>query len=103
MKEKCMRSLSVSLTLVGLVVGLSLVPHALARTGSGGIYSVYPRVDATVIALEAQGLALIRATNGTTYEVVQRPMWRVGDQVECEHTAYTRVPWERLTCRKVSG
>ena len=35
MKEKCMRSLSVSLTLVGLVVGLSLVPHALARTGSG--------------------------------------------------------------------
>ena len=98
-----MRSLSVSLTLVGLVVGLSLVPHALARTSSGGIYSVYPRVDATVIALEAQGLAIIRTTNGTTYEVVQRPMWQVGDQVECEHTAYTRVPWERLTCHKVSG
>ena len=98
-----MRSFSVSLALVGLVVGVSLVPHALARTNSGGIYSVYPRVDATVITLEAQGLALIRTTNGTTYEVVQHPMWRVGDQVECEHTAYTRVPWERLTCRKVSG
>jgi hypothetical protein len=31
---------------------------------------VYPRVDAMVIALEAQGLAIIRTTNGTTYEVV---------------------------------
>ena len=98
-----MRSFSVSLALVGLVVGVSLVPHALARTGSGGIYSVYPRVDAMVIALEAQGLAIIRTTNGTTYEVVQRPRWRVGDQVECEHVAYARVPWERLSCRKVSG
>ena len=98
-----MRSLSVSLTLVGLVVGLSLVPHVLARTGSGGIYSVYPRVDATVIALEPQGLATIRTTNGTTYEVVQRPPWQVGDQVTCEHVAYARVPWERLDCRKVSG
>jgi len=98
-----MRSFSVSLALVGLVVGASLVPHARARTGSGGLYSVYPRVDATVIALEAQGLALIRTTHGTTYEVVQRPMWRVGDQVECEHVTYARVPWERLSCRKVSG
>jgi len=98
-----MRSLSVSLVLVGLAVGLSLLPHALARTGSGGLYSVYPRVDATVIALESQGLAIIQTTNGITYEVVQRPMWRVGDQVECEHAAYTRVPWERLNCRKVSG
>ena len=98
-----MRLLAVSLTLVGLVIGLSLVPHALARNNSGGLYSVYPRVDATVIALEAQGLATIRTTNGTTYEVVQRPMWQVGDRLECEHVAYARVPWERLDCRKVSG
>jgi hypothetical protein len=53
-------------------VGLSLVPHALARIDSSGTYSVYPRVDATVIALAPQGLATIRTTNGTTYEVVQR-------------------------------
>ena len=98
-----MRSFSVSLALVGLVVGVSLVPHALARTNSGGIYSVYPRVDATVIALEPQGLATIRTTKGTTYEVVQRPPWQVGDRVTCEHVAYARVPWERLDCRKVSG
>ena len=98
-----MRSFFVSLALVGLVVGVSLVPHARARTSSGGLYSVYPRVDATVIALEAQGLARIQTTNGATYEVVQHPRWRVGDQVECEHTAYARVPWERLSCRKVSG
>ena len=98
-----MRRLYVFTTLLALVAGLRLVPHALARVDSGGTYSVYPRVDAMVIALEAQGLAIIRTTNGTTYEVVQRPRWRVGDQVACEHTAYTRVPWERLTCRKVSG
>ena len=98
-----MRRFSVSLTLVGLVVGLSLVPHALARMDSGGTYSVYPRVDATVMALEPQGLATIRTTNGTTYAVVQRPRWRVGDRVACEHVAYARVPWEKLDCRKVSG
>ena len=99
-----MRLLAVSLTLVGLVIGLSLVPHAMARTNSGGLYSVYPRVDATVIALEAQGLALIRTTNGTTYEVVQRPpMWQVGDRVVCKHAVYTRMPWEQLDCQKVSG
>ena len=99
-----MRSLSVSLTLVGLVVGLSLVPHALARTGSGGIYSVYPRVDATVIALEPQGLATIRTTTGATSEVVQHPSWQVGDQVACKRvaSAHVQVPWERLDCQKVS-
>ena len=64
---------------------------------------MYPRVDATVIALEPQGLATIRTTKGTTYEVVQRPPWQVGDRVTCEHVAYARVPWERLDCRKVSG
>ena len=98
-----MRHPSVCLTLVGLIFGLSLVPCTFARMDSSGNYSVYPRVDATVIALEARGLAIIRTTNGSTYEVVQRPTWQVGDQVECEHVAYTRVPWERLTCRKVPG
>ena len=98
-----MRRLYVYTMLLAFGVGLSLVPRAFARMDSGGMYSVYPRVVATVMALEPQGLATVRTTNGTTYEVVQRPMWRVGDQVECEHTAYTRVPWERLTCHKVSG
>ena len=98
-----MRRLSVFTTLLALVAGLRLVPHALARVDSGGTYSVYPRVDATVIALEPQGLATIRTTKGTTYEVVQRPPWQVGDRVTCEHVAYARVPWERLDCRKVSG
>jgi len=36
-----MRRFSVSLTLLWLVVGLSLVPHALARIDAGGTYSVY--------------------------------------------------------------
>ena len=99
-----MRRLYVYTTLLALGVGLSLVPRALARISSGGLYSVYPRVRATVLALEPQGLATIRTTNGTTYEVVQRPSWQVGDRVECEHVAiaYAHVPWERLDCQKVS-
>ena len=100
-----MRRLYVSTTLLALGVGLSLVPHARARMSGGGTYSVFPRVRATVLALEPQGLATIRTTNGTTYEVVQHPSWQVGDWVECERVAvaYVRVPWERLDCRKVSG
>ena len=99
-----MRRFSVYTTLLVLGVGLSLVPRALARISSGGLYSVYPRVRATVLALEPQGLATIRTTNGTTYEVVQHPSWQVGDQVECKRvaSAHVQVPWERLDCQKVS-
>jgi hypothetical protein len=46
------RRLSVFTTLLALAVGLSLVPHARADMTSGGLYSVYPRVRATVLALE---------------------------------------------------
>ena len=100
-----MRRLYVYTTLLAFGVGLSLVPRALARMGGGGTYSVFPRVSATVMALEPQGLATIRTTTGATYEVVQRTSWQVGDRLECERVAYTRVhvPWERLDCRKVSG
>ena len=100
-----MRRLFVSTALLTVGLGLSLAPPTLARMGGGGTYAVYPRVDATVIALEPQGLATIRTTNGTTSEVVQRPLWQVGDRVECERVAYARVqvPWERLDCQKVSG
>ena len=99
-----MRRLSVSTTLLALGVGLSLVPCALARISSGGIYAVFPRINATVLALEQQGLATIRTTTGATYEVVQRPSWQVGDRVACAHVAmaYAHVPWERLDCWKVS-
>jgi len=86
-----------------LVVGLSPVPRTLVRTDPGGSYSVFPRVVATVMALEPQGLVTIRTTTGATYEVVQRTPWRVGDWVEYKHVAYTRVPWERIDCRNVSG
>jgi hypothetical protein len=94
-------SVPTAFLVVGLV--LSLASPTRARMGGGGTYAVYPRVDATVMALEPHGLATIRTTNGTTYEVVQRPMWRVGDRLDCEHLVYARVPWERLDCRKVSG
>ena len=90
-------------TLLACGLGLSLVPRTWARIDASGNYSVYPRIDATVLVLEPQGLAMIRTTTGATYEVVQRPSWQVGDRVTCEHVAYARVPWERLDCRKMSG
>ena len=100
-----MRRFSVYTTLLVLGVGLSLVPRARADMPAGGTYAVSPRVSATVLALEPQGLATIRTATGATYEVVQHPSWQVGDWVECERVAvaYVRVPWERLDCRKVSG
>ena len=99
-----MRRFSVYTTLLALGVGLSLIPHARADMPSGGTYSVSPRVSATVLALEPQGLATIRTTTGATYEVVQHPSWQVGDQVECKRvaSAHVQVPWERLDCQKVS-
>jgi hypothetical protein len=96
------RPLAVSTVLLALVVGLSHVPRATAGRDAGGIYSVYPRVVAMVIAVEPRGLAAIRTREGTTYEVLKSTTWRVGDMVECEHVARTRVPWETLDCRKTS-
>ena len=88
--------------LLALVVSLSRVPLATAGRNAGGNYSVYPRVVATVIALEPRGLAAIRTTEGATYEVLMGTTWRVGDTVECEHVARSRVPWKTLDCRKLS-
>ena len=51
-----MYRLSVPTTLLALVVGLSPVPRTLARTDPGGSYFVFPRVVATVMALEPRGL-----------------------------------------------
>src|SRR5262252_6047628 len=66
------------------------------------LYSVYPRVVATVITVEPRGLTLIRTPEGATYEVLKGTTWRVGDTVACNPVARTRVPWETLNCRKTS-
>jgi hypothetical protein len=95
-------SWAVGTFLLALVVGLSHVPRARAEGNPGGVYSVYPRVVAMVIALKPRGLAVIRTQEGATYEVLKGTSWRVGDTVECEHVARTRVPWETLDCRKIS-
>jgi hypothetical protein len=94
------RPLSVFTLLLALVVGLSHVPRATAGRNAGGNYSVYPRVVATVIALEPQGLAAIRTSEGATYEVLKGYTWRVGDTVECEYVARGR--GQALDCRKTS-
>ena len=101
-KEMIMGRRSVSTALLVLVLGLSLVPRAMARTGGSGSSSPWPRVVATVIALDPRGLATIRTVDGATYEVLKGTTWRVGDTVECEHVARTRVPWEALDCHKTS-
>jgi len=88
-----------------LGVGLNHVPRATAGRTAGGNYSVFPRVVATVIAVEPRGLAAIQTSEGATYEVLKGTTWRVGDTVEtveCEHVARTRAPWETLDCRKTS-
>jgi hypothetical protein len=54
------------------------------------------------MALEPRGLATIRTVDGATYEVLKGTTWRVGDTVECEHVARTRIPWATLDCRKTS-
>jgi len=105
-KERSMRRpLSVFTMLLVLGVGLNHVPRATAGRTAGGNYSVFPRVVATVIAVEPRGLAAIQTSEGATYEVLKGTTWRVGDTVEtveCEHVARTRAPWETLDCRKTS-
>ena len=96
------RPLWVSTALLALVAGLHIVPHALATSGSGSHDSVLPRVVATVIALDPRGLATVQTLEGATYEVFKGTRWHIGDTVECEHVARTRVPWGTLDCRKTS-
>ena len=57
-------------------------PLATAGRTAGGTYSVFPRVVATVMALEPRGLAAIRTREGATYEVLKGTTWRIGDTVE---------------------
>ncbi|SRR5712691_4566037 len=87
---------------LALVVGLSHVPLVTAGRHADGTYSVFPRVVATVIALEPRGLAAIRTREGATYEVLTGTTWRVGDTVECEYAARWRMRWPALACRKTS-
>ncbi len=91
-----------STALLALVVGLSLMPHALANSGSGGNYAVLPRVVATVIALAPRGLATLRTIEGATYEVVKGTTWRIGDTVAGEYTTRGRASWHARDCRKTS-
>jgi len=63
---------------------------------------VFPRVVATVLAVEPRGLALIQTREGATYEVLKGTAWRIGDTVECEYGVRWRARWHALDCRKTS-
>ncbi len=93
---------AVYIMLLALTVGVSLCSLAMAHSSSGGDYSVLPRVVAAVIAVEPRGMATIRTSDGTTYNVIKGTMWRVGDTVECEHIPRVRTSWQALDCRKIS-
>jgi hypothetical protein len=93
---------SVYTTLLVLVVGLGLCSLAMARSPRGGGSSPWPRVVATLRALEPRGLATVRTVDGPSYEVLRGTTWRVGDTVACEHVVRTRVPWATLDCRQTS-
>jgi len=85
------------MVLMGLTVGaLALSVGATDRPSR----SVRPRVVATVTVLEPRGLAIIQTVDGAIYEVFASPHWRVGDLVTCEYNERTRVPWQKLDCRK---
>jgi len=93
---------AVGTLLLALVVGVSPMPLATAGRHAGGNYSVFPRVVATVMALEPRGLAAIRTSEGATYEVLTGTTWHVGDTVECEYATRWRARWQALDCRKTS-
>ena len=83
--------------LIGLTVAaLTLSVGASERPSR----SVHPRLVATVTVLKPRGLALIQTVDGAIYEVFASPNWRVGDPVTCEYNERTRVPWQKLDCRK---
>ena len=90
------------LRLAGARDGGSGVPYVLAHRSSGGDSSVWPRVVATVIALAPRGMATIRASDETTYDVIQGTTWRVGDTVECEQHPRVRMPWQAFECWEIS-
>jgi len=103
----------VSTTLLTLLLGLSLVSVALARSNrdtpgfprlvASGIsldawelattrtedgvtdpLGKAPGWRATVISLDSWGLATIRTADGATYQLVKGLWWQVGDTVECQ-------------------
>jgi hypothetical protein len=96
MQQQCIR-LGQLMLLMGLTVAaLALGVGATEKSSR----SVRPRLVATVTVLEPRGLAIIQTVDGAIYEVFAGPNWRVGDPVTCEHNERTRVPWQKLDCRK---
>jgi len=89
---------------LGLVLasgGGSFVTPARAEGDSNQL--VLPRLMATIIALEPQGLATIQTRDGAVRQVVRGGGWQVGDQVACErYEGQSPAVWWTLDCRKAS-
>jgi hypothetical protein len=96
MQRQCKR-LGRLMLLMGLTVAALTLSVGATEKASR---SVHPRLVATVTVLEPRGLALIQTVDGAIYEVFASPNWRVGDPVTCEYNERTRIPWQKLDCRK---
>ena len=90
--------------LIGLVLasgGGHCVSRALAE--GDGNYLVLPRLMATIIALEPQGLATIQTRTGVVRQVLRGSGWQVGDLIACEqYEGQSLAVWWTLDCRKAS-
>jgi len=96
MQQQCRRLRRLMLLMGLTVAALALSVGATEKASR----SVHPRLVATVTVLEPRGLALIQTVDGALYEVFASSNWRVGDPVTCEYNERTRVPWQKLDCRK---
>jgi hypothetical protein len=90
--------------LLAVLLGLGLTSSAADRRRLwGDDDSIYPRIVASVTAIDRRGLAKIQTRDGAIYEVVRGTGWRIGDTVECERGDRQRYPlWKAIDCHKVS-
>lgn len=130
-KETTMKRPSGSTTLLPLLLGLSLVSVALARSnrdtpGFPRLVATVSSLDAwelmtprtedgvtdplgkglwwraTVISLDSWGLATIRTEDGATYQLDKGLWWQVGDTVACQpHDQHGLFVQWELNCRRV--
>jgi hypothetical protein len=74
----------------GVLVGVVMVPEALAQTDTPGSVGVI----VTIITLDAKkGMALLQTDDGEVFELPKGWRWKVGDQMACDRIAAAPRGW----------